>query len=76
MVIGSGADFVEALETISVSVAPDVVLINMDQVTKMRSWSILGIVLPDVRIVGLTEGTSDRILVKWLRKFGHKNWPK
>ncbi len=59
---GLGTDLVEALKNVSLPLPADVAIINMDQMESMRSWSILGLVLPGVRVVGLTEGSSKFIL--------------
>ncbi len=65
-VVGIGGDLVEALDTNSSSIEPDVLIINLDQAITVRLWALIGLALPGVPIVGLTEGNNNRILEKAL----------
>ena len=62
MVVGIGGDVAEALDTASSPIEPDVLIINLDQAITMRVWTLIGLALPSIAIIGLTEGNNNRIL--------------
>ncbi len=61
-VIGAGANLIEALEVVSPPAQADVVIVNLDQMVKIRWWAILRLALPNARIVGMTDGNSNQVL--------------
>jgi DNA-binding NarL/FixJ family response regulator len=62
MVVGIGGDVAEALDTASSPIEPDVLIINLDQAITTRTWTLIGLALPSISIIGLTEGNNNRIL--------------
>jgi DNA-binding NarL/FixJ family response regulator len=64
-IVGEGEDFIEILRFGFInSSVPDILIINIDhqQMMNMKNWAILRSMLPDIRIVALTEGDDNRIL--------------
>jgi len=63
-VIGAGGDVLQALEGISPTSTPDVVIINMDNPASAaaRNWALLRSALPEASIMALTRGDDDWIL--------------
>lgn len=57
-----GNDIIEALKADSSHLSPpDVLIINIDH-QPMKSWALLRILLPDVRVVALTTGKEGSVL--------------
>jgi two-component system nitrate/nitrite response regulator NarL len=65
-VLGAGSDFVEALEAASPLLQHvDVLIINTDQPTAREPvyWAVIHMLLPTTKVVALTDGEDEHILV-------------
>src|SRR3990172_7304414 len=63
-VIGMGGDCLEACQSSSLAAHVDVLIVNVDSFapTPVRTWAAVHVLLPDVRVVALTNGVGDAVL--------------